>query len=45
MDRDEGGREIERYIKKKDIIAGFFRKHFQGGKPMFREIEGGIGWS
>ena len=44
MDRDEGGREIERY-KTKDIIAGFFRKNFQGGKLMFREIEGGIGWN
>ena len=26
--------------------AGFFLgKNFRGGKPMFQEIEGGIGWN
>ena len=44
MDRDEGGKEIERY-KNERYHSRVFRKHFQGGKPMFREIEGGIGWS
>ena len=40
-------REVERKrdIKTKDIIPRFFRNNFQGGKPMFQEIEGGIGWS
>ena len=27
-------------------VQGFFRKKFQGGKPMFQEIKGGgIGWN
>ena len=35
--------EVSPFQEVKGTLTVFFRKNFQGGKPMFREIEGGRG--